>query len=362
MQGVIAAEVMLDVAGVHAEESSGLVSNAVMLLAWRNAMADGVDWGAPAVRQLRPSGGMEIPSPHRERFESAFDYDFSHVRVHLGSQSAQAAEALEAHAFALGAHLFFGPGEWAPGTPGGDRILAHELTHVQQHDRGELPHDEGVSDPSDRAEVDAYANEDRILSQLSGIGSADLAGMEEEELSLEAPESAEDVQAEGAGEPSGGDAPEDPVSGDDGPDAPAMREAKHPSVLDKTTATELIRRSRGAPLPPAIAGRMAAVLGHDFSKVRVHTDADAVEAADRLDARAFALGSHVFFAEGAWAPGTSEGDERIAHELTHVVQHDEGRLPAPTSELEVSSPEDAAEREATETAAGVTEPGPVEHT
>ena len=60
--------------------------------------------------------------------------------------------------------------------------------------------------------------------------------------------------------------------------------------------------------------------GHDFSKVRVHTDDTAAEAARTLHANAFTAGSHVVFSEGQFAPDTSNGRRLLAHELTHVVQ------------------------------------------
>ena len=85
------------------------------------------------------------------------------------SKAAQASEALYAHAFALGADIYFGPGEYNPGSPETDRLLAHALTHVLQYDQGRLPQktgDSGVSNPSDPAEQEAYGNEDRIVGKL----------------------------------------------------------------------------------------------------------------------------------------------------------------------------------------------------
>ncbi len=60
--------------------------------------------------------------------------------------------------------------------------------------------------------------------------------------------------------------------------------------------------------------------GHDFSHVRVHTDAQAAEAAQRVNARAFTVGKDVVFGAGQYAPGTSEGRMLMAHELSHTVQ------------------------------------------
>ncbi|HEX6899532.1 MAG TPA: DUF4157 domain-containing protein [Thermoanaerobaculia bacterium] len=58
--------------------------------------------------------------------------DFSQVRVHTDSRAATAARALNSRAFTLGDHVVFGAGQYAPATPTGKELLAHELTHVIQ--------------------------------------------------------------------------------------------------------------------------------------------------------------------------------------------------------------------------------------
>ncbi len=68
--------------------------------------------------------------------------------------------------------VFFGAGEWRPGTPGGDRLIAHELTHVVQNDEGRLPDGGGVSHPSDPAEREAYRNESKIVGRLPAVDAA----------------------------------------------------------------------------------------------------------------------------------------------------------------------------------------------
>ncbi|MBM4367494.1 MAG: DUF4157 domain-containing protein, partial [Deltaproteobacteria bacterium] len=127
----------------------------------------------------------------------------------------------------------------------------------------------------------------------------------------------------------------------------ASREAEG-EVLDLQNAAVKNMHSRGgSPLPAAVAARLGAAFGHDFSHVRVHADAGAAQAAEALNARAFAIGADIWFGRGAFNPGTAEGDRILAHELTHVVQADEGRLPTAAGPgLNVSSPTDSAEREA----------------
>jgi len=60
--------------------------------------------------------------------------------------------------------------------------------------------------------------------------------------------------------------------------------------------------------------------GHDFSRVRVHADASAAEAAHGVNAQAFTVGNDIVFGAGRYHPSTSQGKLLLAHELTHVVQ------------------------------------------
>ena len=110
---------------------------------------------------------------------------------------------------------------------------------------------------------------------------------------------------------------------------------------------DLISARGGTALPASVRGRMEAAFGRDFSHVRIHVGAGAAAAADALDAEAFATGSEIWFASGAWAPGSARGDELLAHELQHVVQADEGRVgPSLGNTLSVSGPHDSLESEA----------------
>lgn len=113
----------------------------------------------------------------------------------------------------------------------------------------------------------------------------------------------------------------------------------------------------GQPLPPEVVERMGRALGHTFSHVRIHVGAAAAAAAGALGARAFTLGSHIYFAEGEFAPGTAGGDRLLRHELTHVVQYDRGVLRATGGKLEVAEPHSATEVEA-RAAEDRSDPGP----
>ena len=77
-------------------------------------------------------GGQALPEPLRQSAERAFGADFAAVRVHTDAAAASRSEDLQARAFTKNSDLFFAPGEYAPHTPGGQALLAHELAHVVQ--------------------------------------------------------------------------------------------------------------------------------------------------------------------------------------------------------------------------------------
>ena len=118
-----------------------------------------------------------------------------------------------------------------------------------------------------------------------------------------------------------------------------------------------VLRSPGAALAPPVRADMEQRLGHDFSHVRIHTDAQAATAARAVDAHAWAVGPHVAFGAGAYAPTTTAGRELLAHELTHTAQQ-AGVPAAPGTQLPVGATDDPAERAAADGAARATETAP----
>lgn len=78
--------------------------------------------------------------------------------------------------------------------------------------------------------------------------------------------------------------------------------------------------SRGQPLEAALRREMERTLGRDFSRVRIHQDSQAANAAAARNALAYTEGEDIMFAAGQYRPNTPEGRRLIAHELAHVVQ------------------------------------------
>lgn len=102
----------------------------------------------------------------------------------------------------------------------------------------------------------------------------------------------------------------------------AMDEADSVSVEIEQQIASL--RGQGAQLPEAVRAEMENQFSQDFSAVCIHDDAAADALCKQLSARAFTVGSDIFFAAGEYAPTTQEGKRLLAHELTHVVQQGQG--------------------------------------
>ncbi|WP_437993260.1 eCIS core domain-containing protein [Sorangium sp. So ce145] len=128
--------------------------------------------------------------------------------------------------------------------------------------------------------------------------------------------------------------------------APVQRYA---AATDRSTAAPPIvgdvLAEPGEPLDPGVRGRMEAAFGHDFSAVRVHTDARADAAAGGIDALAFTSGAHIVFGAGQYAPRSRAGQWLIAHELAHTVQQ-RGERGRPARRPAVGPAGGALEREA----------------
>ncbi|HWU87081.1 MAG TPA: DUF4157 domain-containing protein [Kofleriaceae bacterium] len=127
--------------------------------------------------------------------------------------------------------------------------------------------------------------------------------------------------------------------------------------IDAPEVEEALRRmGAGESLPQALRLDLEARLQIPLSRVRIHADEVAANAADAVRARAFTVGEDVFFARGAFDPTSQEGRELLLHELTHVAQGYEGRLPGDVSRR-VSQPDEAVEREAQQVARSGSRPG-----
>lgn len=87
---------------------------------------------APAAAGAVSRGGRPLSQGERAFFEPRFGQDLGHVRLHDDAGAGQAARAIGARAYTLQNHIAFAPGQFAPGTSEGRRLIAHELTHTLQ--------------------------------------------------------------------------------------------------------------------------------------------------------------------------------------------------------------------------------------
>jgi hypothetical protein len=107
-------------------------------------------------------GGQALNAGIRERFAGPLGDTLGDVRVHTNANADQLARSVAARAFTTGSDVFFASGEYQPGTADGDRLLAHELTHVVQQRGASAAGPLRVSQPGDALEREADAAADEL--------------------------------------------------------------------------------------------------------------------------------------------------------------------------------------------------------
>ncbi len=90
--------------------------------------------------------------------------------------------------------------------------------------------------------------------------------------------------------------------------------------ISGTAANRVQNLRGGSALPQKERSFFESRMGGDFGNVRIHQGADAGEAANSINARAFTRGNDIAFAPGEYRPESIEGRRLLAHELTHVMQ------------------------------------------
>ncbi len=98
----------------------------------RKASGASRDAAPSTVNDAVNSPGQPLDQATRAEMEARFGYDFSRVRVHCGAAAERSAQAVNAHAYTVGRDIVFASGRYSPRTTEGQRLLAHELTHVVQ--------------------------------------------------------------------------------------------------------------------------------------------------------------------------------------------------------------------------------------
>ncbi|MDT7543555.1 MAG: hypothetical protein QOE33_3459 [Acidobacteriota bacterium] len=125
-------------------------------------------------------------------------------------------------------------------------------------------------------------------------------------------------------------------------------------LLDRHSVDEALRPP-GQPLDARAREFFEPHIKHDFSRVRLHTDATAAKSARSLKARAYTLGQRIVFGANEYQPDTVKGRRLLAHELAHAAQQPtRGDALEGAAALEASEPGDGFEREANRVAASIT--------
>jgi hypothetical protein len=272
----------------------------------------------PIVHEVLRSPGQPLDPKTRGLMEARFGHDVSQVRVHAAAKGADSAQSVKALSYTVGQNVVFGHGAYQPQTALGKSSLAHELRGERVH-KATMGKDEEIEaercarpcggTPGPTAECAGCGGKKSVFQRKLAIGASN------DPLEQEADRIADQVLA----------APAHPAA--NGAPPPIQRfSGQSTGQMDNTASASVDRAlaSPGRPLDTALREDMEHRFGHDFSRVRVHSDAAAEQSARDVNAHAYTAGDNIVFGTGRFAPGTHEGQRLLAHELTHVVQQATG--------------------------------------
>ena len=93
----------------------------------------------PIVDEVLQSSGEPLDRATRALMEERFGYDFGNVRIHRDARADESAKSVNALAWTFGRDVVFAADSYAPTSPTGRRLIAHELTHVVQQSSRSAP-------------------------------------------------------------------------------------------------------------------------------------------------------------------------------------------------------------------------------
>ncbi len=104
-----------------------------------------------------------------------------------------------------------------------------------------------------------------------------------------------------------------------------QRQAAGPAEADVAPqVVDQVLSSPGRPLDRTTRDYFEPRFGYDFSKIRIHADAQAAESARAVNALAYTVGDSIAFAQGHYSPYSVAGRRLLAHELAHSIQQGHG--------------------------------------
>lgn len=132
----------------------------------------GHGWGALVTRPTAGAagGGRPLEKATRDHFEPRFGVDFSQVRVHDDRTAHEEAAKLNARAFTVGNDVSLAEGQPSTDTQAGQRLLAHELTHVVQQTGADHGVQGSASSRHDTMEQEANRAAAAVVAGRSVVG------------------------------------------------------------------------------------------------------------------------------------------------------------------------------------------------
>lgn len=112
----------------------------------------------PSVENTLANPGTPLAPALRGDMERRFGRDFSAVRIHSGPAAEQSTRDVDAYAYTVGSSIVFGAGQFAPQTPSGRHLLAHELAHVVQQGGAPTPALQRACRPASQCAVSSPGN------------------------------------------------------------------------------------------------------------------------------------------------------------------------------------------------------------
>lgn len=235
-----------------------------------------------SIRDEAPPEPERLDVAQQWRMSQAFGFDFSGVSIHRDSPLATGAM----RALVKDTEIHFRRGAYAPGTPAGDRLIAHELAHIVQQRAsdaaGDASHRE-LEREADRAAALVARGHAAPIALRAQLG-ATYAFSDEEDH-----------------------------DGDIGTEPEATLRVSRSWI-------DALAGSTGRPLPAELRTHLESSLEADLHDVRIHDGPISDAGAREIHARAFTLGKDIHFAHGQFDPETRTGRELIAHEVAHAAQ------------------------------------------
>lgn len=128
-----------------------------------------------AARNSGTGAGLPLASSDRSYFEPRLGTDLGDVRVHADGEAERLAARLSARAFTIGSDVYFGRGQYQPGSHAGRHLLGHELAHVLQQTGQETSPEVRCKlelRPPGKGEQSAFARAQELIDRLNTISPA----------------------------------------------------------------------------------------------------------------------------------------------------------------------------------------------